>query len=224
MARVQEKESDNLARLQEKERDNHTRIHERERDNLSKLLISNAENLDKSVLTYSGAALGLSLSFLKDFVPIRDAKWAWSLYCSWWSFALAIVLVIASYVVSQKVVKLQFERAERYYEDGQNDARDEHTWIEKVADHLNGWMYAAAFVIGLSLTILFVSINLSGAKMANKNEKLQGLTICQEGFTPPKMQRVERGLTGGKLQPVNPGAPKQPTAQPPSGNSSQNKK
>ncbi|USU21336.1 hypothetical protein [Paraburkholderia fungorum] len=201
-----------------------TRIHERERDNLYKLRISNAENLDKSVLTYSGAGLGLSLGFLKDFIPIEKAKFAWALYGSWVALSAAMVLVIASYVVSQIVIDAQIERAERYYEDGEEDVRNECTKTEKVAQHLNGWIYATAFGIGLVLTILFVSFNLSGADMANKHDKSGNWAVAEDGAIGTKMQRVEKGVTGGKLQPVNPAAPKQPTPQPQSGNTPQNKK
>ncbi|MFM0010985.1 hypothetical protein [Paraburkholderia sediminicola] len=208
----------------EKNAKERTRIHERERDDLRKRHISNAENLDKSVLTYSGAGLGLSLGFLKDFIPIREAKFAWALYGSWIAFFLAMVLVIVSYVVSQMAIEVQLERAERYYEDRQEGARDECTKTEKFAQHLNGWIYATAFGVGLSLTILFVSVNLNGANMANKNEKGGNWAFAQDGAIGTKMQRVEKGVTGGKLQPVNPATPKQPTPQPQSGNTPQNKK
>jgi hypothetical protein len=201
-----------------------TRIHERERDDLRKRQLSNAENLDKSVLTYSGTGLALSLGFLKDFIPIREAKLPWALYGSWVAFTLAIVLVIFSYVISQMVIEVQLERAERLYSDGQEDARDECTKTEKFAQHLNGWIYAAAFAIGLSLTILFVSVNLSGANMANKNEKGGNWAFAQDAAIGTKMQRVEKGVTGGKLQPVAPAAPKQPASQPQTNNTPQNKK
>jgi hypothetical protein len=78
-----------------------TRVYERTRDDLSKRQLSNAENLDKSVLTYSGAGLALSLGFLKDFIPIREAKLPWALYGSWIAFTAAMVLVVLSYVFSQ---------------------------------------------------------------------------------------------------------------------------
>lgn len=208
----------------EKNAKERTRIHERERDDLKKRHISNAENLDKSVLTYSGAGLALSLGFLKDFIPIREAKLPWALYGSWIAFTLAMVLVILSYVVSQMVVDLQLDRAHRYYDKHEEDAFDECTKIDLVAKHLNGWIYAIAFAIGLSLTILFVAVNLNGANMASKSDKSGNWAIAQDGAIGTKMQRVEKGVTGGKLQPVTPATPKQPTPQTQTGNTSQNKK
>ncbi|MBR8071298.1 hypothetical protein KDX14_17475 [Burkholderia cenocepacia] len=208
----------------EKNAKERTRIHERERDDLRKRHISNAENLDKSVLTYSGAGLALSLGFLKDFVPIREARFAWALYGSWVAFTAAMVLVILSYVVSQMVLELQLDRAERYYENHEEAALTECVTIDKVARHLNGWMYAIAFAIGLSLTIIFVSVNLSGANMTNKSGKGGSWGYAEDGAIGTKMQRVERGITGGKLQPVNPSAPKPPAPPPQTGGSAQDKK
>lgn len=201
-----------------------TRIHERERDDLRKRHISNAENLDKAVLTYSGAGLALSLGFLKDFIPIREAKFAWALYGSWIAFTVAMVLVIVSYVVSQWVLDLQLDRAHRYYEKHEEDAFDECTKIDLVAKHLNGWIYAVAFGIGLTLTILFVSVNLNGANMASKSEKSGNWSFAQDGAIGTKMQRIDKGVTGGKLQPVNPATPKQPTPPPQTANTPQSKK
>ncbi|MBN3759297.1 hypothetical protein G3O01_00485 [Burkholderia sp. Ac-20365] len=208
----------------EKHAKERTRVHERERDDLRKRHISNAENLDKSVLTYSGAGLALSLGFLKDFIPIREAKLSWALYGSWIALGAAMVLVIFSYVVSQIVLELQLDRAHRYYDKHEEDALDECKTIDLVAKHLNGWIYAVAFGIGLSLTILFVSVNLNGANMANKNEKVGNVAFAQDAAIGTKMQRVERGVTGGKLQPVNQGTSKQPASQPQTGSTPQSKK
>src|SRR3569832_1908841 len=69
---------DNLVKDSEERK----RLYERHREELSKRQISNAENLDKSILTYSAAGLALSLGFLKDFIPISQAKYAWMLYGS----------------------------------------------------------------------------------------------------------------------------------------------
>ncbi|WP_080303029.1 hypothetical protein [Burkholderia pseudomallei] len=202
----------------EKNAKERTRIHERTRDDLSKRHISNAENLDKSVLTYSGAGLALSLGFLKDFIPIREAKLPWALYGSWVAFTVAMVLVVVSYVVSQWVIELQLDRAHRYYEERDEAAYDETAVVEVIANHLNGWIYAAAFAIGLSLTILFVSVNLSGANMVNKSDKTGSWAFAQDGAIGTKMQRIERGVTGGKMQPVKSNTPAQPASQPrPSG-------
>jgi hypothetical protein len=194
------------------------RLYERHRDDLSKREISNAENLDKSILTYSGAGLALSLGFLKDFIPIAEAKAAWALYGSWIGFTLAMVLVVVSYVLSLKAIQIQLDRAKRYYLLGEMAAfTEKKTGLEVCADHVNGWMSAIAFCVALVLTIFFVSLNLSEANVANP-KIVHG--IAQDGLTSMEMQQLkaassvtaERGLTGATMQPVKPAAA--PTQQP----------
>lgn len=197
------------------------RLYERQRDDLSKRQISNAENLDKSILTYSGAGLALSLGFLKDFIPIRQAEYAWALYSSWAFFTLAMVLVIASYVLSLKVVNLQLDRAERYYLKSEEAALDEQTCWDYCANHVNHWMSAVAFAIALIFTTFFVSVNLRGANVAGKNNVTPSMT--HDGVTGMAMQKVQgpagtvqRGLTGLPMQTVKPTTPSSPAPAAPS--------
>lgn len=200
------------------------RLYERHRDDLSKRQISNAENLDKSILTYSGAGLALSLGFLKDFIPIRQAEFAWALYGSWIFFTLAMVLVIVSYVLSLRVVNLQLDRAERYYLKSEEKALSEQTRWDFCANHVNHWMSAVAFAIALIFTTFFVSVNLRGANVAGKNNVTTSPTL--DGVTGMAMQKVQgsegtvqRGLTGLPMQSVKPTAPSNPApAAPANGN------
>ncbi|MCA8047515.1 hypothetical protein [Burkholderia arboris] len=222
-----------LTTEQEKEFEERKRLYERHRDDLSKRQISNAENLDKSILTYSGTGLALSLGFLKDFIPIAKAEIAWALYASWVFFTLAMVLVVISYVVSLKVIGLQLDRAERYYLSSNEDALTERGKWDSTADHMNNWMSAAAFVLAIVLTILFVSANLKGATMSDKKVSP---TIAQDGISGMQMQKVtppaptvQKGITGGPMQPASSGQPSSPSSQQPQsqpqqgGNSSQTK-
>lgn len=50
--------------------------------------MASTDNFDKSVLTLSSAGLGLSMSFLKDFVGYAIV-WPWVLYGSWILFVAA---------------------------------------------------------------------------------------------------------------------------------------
>lgn len=210
---------------QDDQLDERKRIYEKYREDLSKRQISNAENLDKSVVTYSGAGLALSLSFLKDFIPIENARFAWALYASWACFTLAMVLVVASYVLSLKVLNLQLDRAERHYLQFDEDAATERGRWDKCADHVNHWMSAAAFAVALVLTTFFVSTNLRGANMA---EKKAVRVLTRDGVTGMSMQKafpqggdMQKGMTGMPMQSVPPSKPTSPApSQPTQGNSS----
>src|SRR5579885_1478933 len=44
---------------------------------------SGTESFDKNLLTFSSGALGLSLAFIKDIVPLSMAHWIACLFVSW---------------------------------------------------------------------------------------------------------------------------------------------
>ncbi|RKU01674.1 hypothetical protein C7H84_19900 [Burkholderia sp. Nafp2/4-1b] len=193
------------------------RLYERYKEDLSKREISNAENHDRSILTYSAAGLGLSLSLLKDFVPITQAKYSWTLYGSWIFFCLAIISVILSYPLSQRVIRLQDKKARRYYLENIAAAYDERIKLENFSNFLNQWVSPPLFIIAIILTIFFVSINLKGANMTNG--KIPP-AIAQDGVTGMQMQKVtppaptvQKGITGTPMQPVTSSQPVTPSSQ-----------
>jgi len=186
--------------------DERKRLYERYRDDLSKREISNAENHDKSILTYSATGLGLSLGLLKDFIPMARADYGWALYGSWIFFVLSMIVVIISYPISQKVIRLQLDRAKRYYLEGDEDAFNESGKWDFCADNLNRWVSPTTFIIAIVLTIFFVSTNLKGATVA---ERKSPLSIAQEGLTGMQMQPVAepkqtapKGTAGVTVQPI----------------------
>ena len=128
-----------------------TEIHKRE--------LSASENFDKSILTLSSGGLAVSIGFLKDFVPIQGASQPWALYVSWIAFVSATAATMVSFLVSGYSQVNQKERAYRYYILGEqaafNKPNQYDTWIPRL-----NIFSAAAFLIALVLTIIFISINL----------------------------------------------------------------
>ena len=45
--------------------------------------LSNSEKFDNAILTLSTGALGISLAFIKDIVPLKIAQNLWLLKASW---------------------------------------------------------------------------------------------------------------------------------------------
>lgn len=58
---------------------------------------SGTENFDKYLITFSTGALALSLSFIKDIVPLKDAIWVPLLIVSWVAFLLAALVTLVSF-------------------------------------------------------------------------------------------------------------------------------
>ena len=84
------------------------------RADLLKRQLSNSENADRAILSVSTAALGFSLAFLKDIVPLQEAVFPNLPYLSWALFTLSIVLTLLSFFSSQKAIDEQLVLAHRY--------------------------------------------------------------------------------------------------------------
>lgn len=158
------------------------------RADLLKRQLSNSENADRAILSVSTAALGFSLAFLKDIVPLQEAVLPNLPYLSWALFTLSIVLTLLSFFSSQKAIDEQLVLAHRYYIDRDEDAVMLRPSAAKLTDILNK-SGAAFLVIGLLVTCAFVGINLWKGKTVSEKKQIN------EGASVPLMQRVPQGGT-----------------------------
>ena len=178
---------------------------------LEKRELSAIESFDKSVLTLSSAGLGLSLSFLKDFVG-SEVIWPWALYGSWIMFTLATVSTMLSFQSSGKAQKHQKEIAKRGYLDGDDAAFDEVNFWNRCTIWINRAV-AVFFFLALVLTSSFVIRNLEEKRMSDNNHKpTPAGNFEQRGAPVPAMQR-----------PAPSPAPAQPASAPSAPASSANK-
>jgi hypothetical protein len=177
-------------------------LHETLKAELFKRQLSNSENFDKAILTYSSAGLALSLGFLKDFVPILCAKAAWLLYASWVLFLAAIVITILSFIASQRGIAKQMIISERYYLKMDDSALNETNFFAQCTDWL-AYLAGTAFILAISFTTIFVSINLERMSVMAEERKV----IIREGAPVPSIQKsppdtVQKGAPVPKVQPV----------------------
>lgn len=153
--------------------------------------LSGSENFDKSVLTLSSAGLGLSISFLKDFVRLDSALVTWILYASWITFTVATISTMASFRMSGKALNHHKGIAERAYMKGDWDAFEEpNPWDAKTEklNRISAWSFGAALI----LTIVFMISNLEGKRMAVpriKNLEQGTSDLLQKGAPVPTMQK-----------------------------------
>lgn len=177
---------------------------ETRRDLLARQL-SNSERFDAAILTLSSGALGLSLAFIKDIVPVEKANYVALLNVSWWLFGLAIVSTIASFLVSQLAIKKQLHYAEKYYLDSDESylkKRNLPALATDAINYLSGFLFVSAIVV----TIFFVSKNIGGTfDMTKDTTKTVPL---REAATIPSLQPLRsdgierRGAPIPSLQPA----------------------
>lgn len=190
------------------------RLYGETRADLLKRQLSNSENADRAILTVSTAALGFSLAFLKDVVPIQAADYSWLLYLSWLFFPAAIIATLLSLFTSQKAIAEQMDLAHRYYiehEEGAANLQPEYASITEMLNRAG----AVLLVTGLLVTCIYVFINLEkGNVMANiKINGGSASQTVQKGANIPAMQTVpQSGAPVPAMQQVPQPAPVAPSA------------
>jgi len=134
-------------------------IYDQQRAELVNKQNSNSEKYDSSILTLSSAGFGLSITLLKDVIPLNECLNPWLLITSWILFGSAILCTIISFQASQAAIRKNLDHAEKYYLEKKDEFQNKgNGWIS-VTDWLNvgsGTFFIAAIVC----TAIFVSVNL----------------------------------------------------------------
>lgn len=145
--------------MDDAERRERQRLYERTREESLTGTRLSAQAYDKALLTLSSAFLGGSLGFANQVVHMPTAEGKPLLYWAWGLFVATIVLTLASFLFTLFMHEPLVRAAERYYQDG-----DQNAWKVSVRVH-NGVLafavtYGLTFLVGVSLLVGFVSINL----------------------------------------------------------------
>src|SRR6266478_3647165 len=165
---------------------------------------SGTENFDKNLLTFSSGALGLSLAFIKDIVPLGRTIWIPCLFVSWIAFALCILVTMASFQVSIRALTESLSYAKAYYLDGEKDALDKHlkTFCCRAVDWCT-WTASVLFLAGVACTIVFVSVNVMEAKQMHKEEAPKVVTSdLLKTIKPPAMTPLTEGAKPPAMTPI----------------------
>ena len=162
---------------------------------LSASLQRSAEEKYDAILTTLGSAfLALSVTFLKDVVPLAEAQWMWVLYLSWASFAGTIMVTVASLGMSSYAVSWHVRRLSPT-EFAPQGLEKENPW-NKAIKHLN--LFAGgAFLLGVLCTVVFAVSNT--VHWRTNMAKLTPQTV-KKGLTVPALQT-------GTTKPATPPAP-----------------
>jgi hypothetical protein len=197
---------------------------------------SGSENFDKYLITFSTGALALSLSFIKDIVPLKDAIWVPCLIVSWFLFISAALVTLISFRISLRALEKMSPVVDEFYLNGNVEAFNKHMtdpwtlWVDRCA-----WGGIIFFVLGLIFTMIFVSANVLGAKrMGDEENPKQPNPIYIDridfGCKPPQMtpimqnatpeaptgqDKVHKGVKPPPMTPVQPTPPPPPPSEPP---------
>lgn len=123
--------------------------------------LSNSEKYDAAILTLSMAALGLSLTLIRAGMGQKPAH-GLCLLLSWWFFGLAIVVTICSFFSSNSAINKQLDYAKEYYLENKEESLSKTNVSDMLTNALN-YISGILFILGVGLTLVFVSTNLLGA-------------------------------------------------------------
>lgn len=168
--------------------------------------LSNTDNYDKNILTLSSAGLAISLTVLKDIVPIGQVSHIWFLYSAWIFFGCAILITIFSFLISNAALRAQLDIAHKYYIDEDESFFGKVSLISKTLDWVNRFS-GVCFVLAIISVITFGVINFDSRLEVSKSDMVKKtLQARNDGLPPPVMQRVpvDKGATTPFMQPVTP--------------------
>jgi len=169
--------------LPEAEQKIRTSAHELARSHLQTLRQSSIERFDQAVLTLSSTLLAASLAFIKDVVPLAQSVMLWMLVTSWVLFAVSILSVVSSFVVSGIALDAQLTEAYDYYIGLDEGAFNRKHLAKTITDFLN-WVSAVSFVAAISCTIYFVSVN-ALVRQAVERTTARHAAVVPAQNTPP---------------------------------------
>ena len=193
---------------------------------------ASSDAFDNNLLTFSSAALGLSISFIKDIVPLASSENIGWLFVSWVSFATCIIVTIASFQFGVLAQRAHSENLRRYYLDCNEEYLDRRTvWSCLIT--LSTVIGSLCFTVGLVSTLVFACCNISHIREVNTLKKQKAKDTMPARYsvgdarpvvrmTPAKNNlaissnqnspvQEERGRQPAKMTPIQ---PTQPSTQP----------
>ena len=113
------------------------------------------ESFDKAVLTLSGGALGLSMTFLNDFVePAREAQAIW-LLIAWGCWAASLILTLLSFWLSARAMRKAVQQLDDWT---LGQERPGGFW-DGATEYLT-LLGGVAFILGVIAMIVFIQCHL----------------------------------------------------------------
>lgn len=126
-----------------------------------------AESLDKALLTLSGGALAISMTFVKDIA--RNPMWTWALVIAWLLFGSSITVLLATSYICQLAYRKQrkilddeqgakFKRQKNNLEARNEPIERKNIW--STSTKVGNFSAMVIFLIGLVFLGVFIWVNM----------------------------------------------------------------
>ena len=137
----------------------------------------NIELFDKQSVYIAGGSLAISLTFIKDIVPLNMSILLWVYYVSISFFAFSILLSFLSFLISSEIIN-------------HNKKVLEHSKIGKYkidkSTTIFNFIVAGLISIGIILVVIFTISNLNNYKIISNNLKLNTMEEKEKRIVKPE--------------------------------------
>lgn len=146
-------------------------------DDFRKILLDRelriGEGFDKTLITLSGGALGLTVTFVKDVVGPGQIVCASWLLAAWVLWSVSLTSILAAYYFGQLAYRRAIEQFDARLQSDSDETVDKEKFGGVYTDVVNALnkIGATAFVLGLAAIIVFTFMNLE-----SRNERSETTT------------------------------------------------
>ncbi|KLD64410.1 hypothetical protein [Dyella japonica] len=163
---------------------------------------ANRDKYDNTILAYSTGALALSVTFIKDVVPLATAQALWTLKTSWVLFATSLLLMLATFPMGAQANRASIDAAQEYFINCKDEYFNKQSRAGKTLNWLNplaGFVFFAA----VGFTVAFVWTNVHDKEKTDMtNQKAPPTTSTQalnEAHVSATMQVVHKGTPSAAM-------------------------
>jgi len=146
----------------------------KEIDDAHTTINNNQQEYDKQLLVLSSGFLAVSLAFIKDVVPLARALHLWLLYSSFIVLVMCVLLVLFSYQLSNA----GHTKVKKYWQAlkaGDKKVEYPHGYAKWVTNV--NIASGVVFLLGITLTIIFVSLNIHHEANMKQVSEAQGVNL-----------------------------------------------
>ncbi len=140
------------------------------RQNLDAAELEVSGRYDKWILTLSGGALGLSITFLEK-IATAPPKWSfWILGAAWIFYVISLMSALLSFLTSQSAIRDIRNQIDSNWDEQKKRSVNQKKIFKTLTNVLN-WGSMALFVFGTVLLCVFSLINIYSKEQINVGEK-----------------------------------------------------
>jgi hypothetical protein len=133
------------------------------RSQLEAGLLDSYTQFDKAILLLAGGTIIVSLTVIKDVVPLVTARHINYIVFSWMALVSSLISILISFITSQISFRVQIKNLDEYFLKDKESSHDKKNLWSKITTILNSFSFILYFSGTVSL-LVFVFKNLNAGE------------------------------------------------------------